>query len=179
VVNMPAVLSRASFTIVEQPIARFLAQYGLDIRDLFAGPQHLRTKMEQKSLPAALSERFDETEAALRTMMKAYEGPLSRLDSTLIDALHSSERKMLHQLEQLKGKVARAENFRSGILGRHEQILLDSLYPSGGLQERTLCALPMLAELGPEFLDKLTALALTSGPADSESCAAQHQVLHV
>ncbi len=176
-VGMPAILPRASFTIVEQPIARFLAQYGLDIRDLLAGPQHLRAKMEQKSLPAALASRFEETESALRDMMKAYEEPLTRLDSTLIEALHASERKMLHQIEQLKGKVARAENFRSGILDRHERILLDSLYPGGGLQERTHCALPLLASLGPEFLDKLTSLAETPGSANNSPCANQHHVL--
>jgi bacillithiol synthase len=177
--SMPAVLPRASFTIIEQPIARFLAQYGLGIGDLFAGPQHLRTKMEQKSLPAALSARFEETESALRAMMKACEEPLARLDSTLIEALHASERKMLHQIEQLKGKVARAENFRSGILDRHERILLDSLYPSGGLQERTLCAVPLIAALGPEFLDQLAALASTSGSADNRSCGNQHNVLYI
>jgi bacillithiol synthase len=178
-VRMPAVLSRASFTIVEQPVARFLAQYGLDIRDLFAGSQHLRSKMEQKSLPVALSALFDETEASLRGMLKAYEDPLSRLDSTLVEALRASERKMLHQIEQLKGKVARAENFRSGVLDRHERILLDSLYPSGGLQERTLCILPMLAAFGPEFLDKLTALASSPDSAGSRSCENQHHVLYV
>lgn len=176
-VGMPAILPRASFTIVEQPNARFLAQYGLDIRDLLAGPQRLRARMEQKSLPDALAGRFEETESALRDMMKGYEEPLTRLDSTLIEALRASERKMLHQIEQLKGKVARAENFRSGILDRHERILLDSLYPNGGLQERTHCALPLLASLGPEVLDKLTALASSSGSADSSSCANQHQVL--
>lgn len=176
-VKMPAVLSRASFTIIEQPIARFLAHYGLDIRDLFAGSQHVRAKMEQKSLPAGLSTQFEETEAALRTMMKAYEEPLARLDSTLIEALRASERKIQHQIEQLKGKVARAENFRSGVLDRKERILIDSLYPGGGLQERTHCALPLIASLGPEFLDELTTLAGTPGTSESRSCATQHQVL--
>ncbi len=74
--RMPAILPRASFTIVEPPVARFLSQYGLDMRDLLAGPQHLRAKMEQKSLPSALAGQFDESEAALRTMLKAYEEPL-------------------------------------------------------------------------------------------------------
>ena len=175
--RMPAILPRASFTIVEQPIARFLAQYGLEIRDLLAGPQHLRAKMEQKSLPAELSSRFDGSEAGIRAMVQAYEEPLGRLDSTLLEALHASERKMLHQIEQLRGKVARAENFRSGVLDRHERILLDSLYPSGGLQERTLCALPMLASIGPSFLDDLTALASTPDSPGSGSCANQHHVL--
>jgi bacillithiol synthase len=177
--RMSAILPRASFTIVEPAIARFLAQYDLEIRDLFAGPQHLRAKMEQKSLPVALSSRFDESDAAIRTMLKAYEEPLGRLDSTLLEALHASERKMLHQIEQLKGKVARAENFRSGILDRHERILLDSLYPSGGLQERTLCALPLLASIGPSLLDDLTALASIPDSPDTRSCANQHHVLYV
>ena len=84
---------------------------------------------------------------------------------------------MLHQIEQLRGKVARAENFRSGILDRKERILLDSLYPSGGLQERTLCALPMLASIGPSLLDDLTALASIADSADGRSCANQHHVL--
>jgi bacillithiol biosynthesis cysteine-adding enzyme BshC len=175
--RMPAILPRASFTIVEPPIARFLAQYGLEIRDLLAGSQHLRAKMEQKSLPAELSSRFDGSEAGIRAMIKAYEEPLGRLDSTLLEALHASERKMLHQIEQLRGKVARAENFRSGILDRHERILLDSLYPSGGLQERTLCVLPMLASIGPSLLDDLTALAATTDSADNRSCTNQHHVL--
>jgi bacillithiol biosynthesis cysteine-adding enzyme BshC len=176
-VKMPAVVSRASFTIIDQPIVRFLAHYSLDIRDLFAGPQHLRAKMEQKSLPAGLSTQFEETELSLRAMMKPYEEPLARLDSTLIEALRASERKMLHQIEQLKGKVARAENFRSGVLDRKERILIDSLYPDGGLQERTHCALPLLASLGPEFLDELTTFAATPGGSESGSCADQHQVL--
>ncbi|HXO43855.1 MAG TPA: bacillithiol biosynthesis cysteine-adding enzyme BshC [Candidatus Cybelea sp.] len=177
--RMTAIVPRASFTIIEPPIARFLAQYGLEIRDLFAGPQHLRAKMEQKSLPAALSSRFDESERAIRSMLQGYEEPLGRLDSTLLEALHASERKMLHQIEQLKGKVARAENFRSGILDRHERILLDSLYPGGGLQERTLCALPLLASIGPGLLDDLAALASIPDSPDSHSCANQHHVLAI
>jgi bacillithiol synthase len=176
-VKMPAVLPRASFTVIEPPIARFLSHYGLDIRDLFAGPQHLRAEMEQKSLPAGLSTQFEETEAALRNMMGAYQEPLARLDSTLIEALRASERKMLHQIEQLKGKVARAENFRSGVLDRKERILIDSLYPDGGLQERTHSALPFIASLGPEFLDELTTLAGTPGSGERRSCSTQHQIL--
>jgi len=175
--RMPAILPRASFTIVEPPIARLLAQYGIDIRDLFAGPQHLRAKMEQRSLPAALSGRFDESEAALRTMLQAYEEPLKRLDSTLLESLHGAERKMLHQIEQLKGKVARAENVRSGILDRHERILLNSLYPNGALQERSLCLLPFLAAHGIALLDDLARLAEIPASRTTDSCAYGHRIV--
>jgi bacillithiol biosynthesis cysteine-adding enzyme BshC len=175
--RMPAILPRASFTIVEPPIARFLAQYDLDIRDILSGVQHLRAKMVQKSLTAGLASRFEAGETALRSMLGEYEEPLRRLDPTLVEALHASERKMLHQFEQLRAKAGRAENFRSGVLERHERILVDALYPDGGLQERTLCALPMLASNGLGLLDNLLRLSSSADSADGPSCAHQHHVL--
>ena len=174
---MPAILPRASFTIIDPAIARFLAQYGLHLRDLLAGRQQLRSKMEQQSLPGALSSRFDASEEEVRRLMKSFEEPLAKLDPTLMESLHTAEAKVLHQITQLKGKVARAENFRSGVLDRHEKILTDSLTPNGELQERTLCLLPQLAAHGPDLLDKLTSMSSVAGSGEGHSCAAQHQIL--
>jgi len=175
--RMPAVLPRASFTIVEPPIARFLAQYGLEIRNFLRGSQHVRAQMEQKALPDSLAARFDKSEQDLSALLKSYGEPLGRLDSTLLDALDVAERKMLYQFSQLKAKVARAENFRSGVLDRHERILLDALYPNGELQERTLSALPFIAAYGPAFLDDLASLASVAGSESARSCVYQHHVL--
>jgi len=175
--RMPAILPRASFTIVEPPIARFLAQYGLEIRDFLHGSQHVRAQMEQKALPDALVARFDKSEEEISALLKSYREPLGRLDSTLLDALEVAERKMLYQFSQLKAKVARAENFRSGVLDRHERILLDALYPNGELQERTLSALPFIATYGPGFLDDLAARTSVAGSESARSCVYQHHVL--
>ncbi|HEY6442760.1 MAG TPA: bacillithiol biosynthesis cysteine-adding enzyme BshC [Candidatus Acidoferrales bacterium] len=166
--RMPAILPRGSFTIVEPPIARFLEQYQLEFRDILAGPQHLRAKMEQKFMPGDLAARFDAGESALRDLLAQYDDPLKSLDPTLVDALRASEQKMLHQFTQLKAKVARAINFRSGVLDRHQRILLDALHPAGDLQERTLSALPFLASHGPQLLDEL---AMSSCPPASANSA--------
>lgn len=176
--RMPAVLPRASFTIIEPGIARFLDQYGLGIRDMLAGPQHVRTRMEQKALPDAVAREFQSGEETLRTLLRGYEAPLAQLDSTLVGALRSTEEKMLHQFNQLRAKVGRAENFRSGVLDRHERILFDSVCPDGHLQERTLCALPWLAAHGPELLDEVSRRSSISGGTDDPSCAHKHQVLY-
>jgi bacillithiol synthase len=175
--RMPAILPRASFTLIEPAIARFMSQYGLDIRDIFAGSQRLRATMEQKSVPGDLAKRFDAGEESLRTLLASYEEPLQRLDPTLLEALHAMEGKVLHLFGQLKGKIGRAQNFRSGVLDRHQKILLDSLYTGGELQERSLCLLPFLATHGPGLLDDLTSLATVADSADGRSCAHQHHVL--
>jgi uncharacterized protein YllA (UPF0747 family) len=169
--RMPAILPRASFTIVEPPIARFLEQYELDFRDILAGPQHLRAKMEQKFMPSELASRFDIGETTLRDLLAQYDEPLKSLDPTLVDALRSSEQKMFHQFTQLKAKVARAINFRSGVLDRHQRILLDALHPAGDLQERTLSALPFLAAHGPQLLDELAIFSCPPAPANSAIAA--------
>jgi len=175
--RMPAILPRSSFTIVEPAIARFLDQYGLQISDLFGGSQHMRSAMERKSLPSELAARFHASEETLRSMLKSYEEPLERLDATLVEALHNAERKILHQFDQVKGKVARAENFRSGVLDRHERILIDSLYPDGGLQERTLCALPLLASNGPALLDDLARFSSIADSGGGSPCGYGHHAL--
>ena len=188
--RMPAILPRASFTLVEPPIARLLKKYGLDFRDVMRGRQHLRGRMEMKSLPRALAGRFATDEKALRRLLAAYRKPLAHLDKTLAGALDSTERKILHQFLKLKGKAGRAENFRTGILDRHERILVDALYPHRGLQERTLSCLPALAAYGPELLDDLAGVSVISGPdvetvagsddgvaAKAQACSHQHHVL--
>ena len=172
--RMPAILSRESFTLVEPPLARLLKKYDLEVRDVFGGRQRLRTKMEQKSLPRHLARRFESGEKALRKLLEAYRKPLQRLDRTLTGALDLSERKMLYQFLKLKGKSGRAEGLRTGVLDRHERLLLNSLYPQHGLQERSLCFLPFLAAFGPELLDNL---ARFCGPNAASQHAPQHHIL--
>jgi hypothetical protein len=94
-----------------------------------------------------------------------------------LGVLQSTENKMLYQFAKLKGKAAEAENFRTGVLDRHERILLDALYPHRGLQERSLCALPFLAEYGLEFIDDLARVIVGADSSGNSACAQQHHVL--
>jgi bacillithiol biosynthesis cysteine-adding enzyme BshC len=171
--RMPAILPRSSFTLIEPPVARLLKKYSLAFEDILAGRQLVRAKMEQTSLPRALAKKFEAHEKSLHKLLAAYRDPLKKLDKTLLGALDSAEKKMLFQFAKLKGKAGRAENLRTGVLDRHERILLDALYPHRDLQERLLGALPFLSAYGPD----LVATLADSGAEQSSSCAHQHRVL--
>jgi bacillithiol synthase len=175
--RMPAILPRASFTIVEAPIARLLSKYSLDVRDVFRGRQYLRAKMEMQSLPRALARRFEKDEKTIRRLLSSYEAPIKTLDMTLTGSLQSAELKMLYQFGKLKAKAGRAEGLRTGVLDRHECILVDSLYPNHGLQERSLCGLPFLAAYGKEFFEELAKLISMPPVSEGSSCSFQHHVL--
>ncbi|HEX2712095.1 MAG TPA: bacillithiol biosynthesis cysteine-adding enzyme BshC, partial [Candidatus Acidoferrales bacterium] len=167
--RMPAVLPRASFTLVEPHIARLLKKHHLELPDVLCGRQRLRAKMEREFVPKGLAQRFDAGEKALGALLRGFRRPLSKLDKTLLGALSTAERKMLHQFRSMRGKAARAVNLRTGVLDAHERQLTDALYPHRGLQERTLCFLPMLARHGDTLLDELA--------ERSSLGATQHQVV--
>jgi len=174
--RMPAIVPRASFTVVEPGMAELLSTYDLDIRDFFLGRQHLSAKMEERFLPPDLANRFDRDRARLCGLLESYTDPVKKLDPTLLGVIESVKQNMLDQFEKLRGKVSRVESLRTGLLDAQEEILLNSLYPNKRLQERILCPLPLLAEYGLGFLEVLTRASGRLGSPDDSVCA-QHHVL--
>ncbi len=153
--RMPAILPRASFTIVESVVQRLLKRYDLSMQDIFAGRQFLLAKMERQNLPRGVAARFTAEEKKLTKMLESLRKPIGKLDSTLVGALDTAQRKMLYQFGKLRAKSGRAEGFRTGILTKHEQSIRDALDPQNALQERSLNLLPFLARNGLDLLDSL------------------------
>ncbi|MCU1343279.1 MAG: hypothetical protein JWN92_2702 [Candidatus Acidoferrum typicum] len=150
----PAILPRAAFTLVTAHVATLLKKYKLDVRDVFAGRQKLRAKMESQVLPRELAERFAEGERNLTSLLRELREPLAKLDQTLTGALDTAAEKMLHQFNSVRAKAGRAEGFRTGVLDSHEREITSLLFPNDELQERSLSVLPFLAANGVELLDQ-------------------------
>jgi len=161
--RMPAVVPRASFTLVEAHVARLLKKYGIEVRDVWRGRQHLRARLEREFLPRGLTKQFDSGEKSIRGILEKLRRPIGKLDRTLLGAVDTAERKMLYQFLRLRGKAGRAENFRTGVLDTHERILVDALYPHHGLQERSIGLPHFLAAHGLDLLDSLESRAASGG----------------
>jgi uncharacterized protein YllA (UPF0747 family) len=153
--RMPAILPRASFTIIEPEIARILTRYDLNPTDVFAGKQSLSAQMERRHIPRGLAAKFSAEQKKLERMLADLRKPLTKLDPTLVGALETSARKILFQLEKLRRKAGRASDFRAGILAKHETAILTALYPQHALQERSLSLIPFLARHGDDLLEAL------------------------
>jgi len=151
----PAILPRAAFTLVTSHVANLLKKYNVDVRDVFAGRQKLRPKLEAEVLPRELTERFAEGERKLQGLLEALREPLAKLDQTLTGALDTAAEKMLYQFNSVRSKAGRAEGFRTGVLDSHEREIMSLLLPENALQERSLSLLPFLAANGLELLDRL------------------------
>jgi bacillithiol biosynthesis cysteine-adding enzyme BshC len=151
----PVILPRASFTLVEPEVARLLKRYKLEPADVFAGAQSLAEKMERRFIAPDLSARFDAEQKKLERMLADLRSLIEQLDPTLTGALDTAAKKMHFQLDKLRRKVGRAAGFRTGLLSKHERIILAALFPQHGLQERTLSLIPALARHGKGLFDTL------------------------
>jgi len=146
------IVPRFSATIVEAKPKALLERYGLGLPDLFHGPEALREHMASRTLPKELQSAFDQAETSLEKSLAAIREGLARLDSTLVDSATNAASKMQHQLTQLRSRAARAELRQTEVLGRHAELLSNSLYPNKTLQEREIAGIHFVARQGPDFL---------------------------
>jgi uncharacterized protein YllA (UPF0747 family) len=151
----PAILPRASFTIVPQHISNLLKKYNLNAADVLQGRAKLRARMEAEALPEEMTTRFEEGEKTLKGLVKSLRDPITKLDQTLLGALDNTAEKLLYTWNGLRAKAGRAEGFRTGVLNAHEAEITSWLFPNNALQERSFGLLTFLAADGPELLDEL------------------------
>ena len=112
----------------------------------------VRETLAKHTLPPDLQTAFDRAESSLQQSLGAIQQSLERLDKTLVEAATNAGSKMQHQLEQLRSRAARAELRQSEILGRHAELLSNTLYPNKVLQEREIGGVYFVARHGTELL---------------------------
>lgn len=149
------ILPRFSATIIETKPQGLLERYGLALTDIFQGPDGLREALAKHALPSDLQAAFDQAESSLKQSLESIQQSLERLDKTLVEAAANAGSKMQHQLEQLRSRAARAELRQSEILGRHAELLTNTLYPNKVLQEREIGGIYFVARHGVELLRNL------------------------
>ena len=96
----PAILPRASFTLVPSHVSNLLKKYNLDAREILQGRHKLRARLEAEALPEALSARFDEGEQAIKALVEGLREPLTKLDQTLVGALDTASEKILYPIQR-------------------------------------------------------------------------------
>jgi bacillithiol synthase len=149
------ILPRFSATILEAKPQALLERYSLTVPEIFQGPEALREVLAKHTLPSELQNAFDRAELSLKQSLDSIQQSLERLDKTLVEAAANAGSKMQHQLEQLRSRAARAELRQSEVLGRHAELLGNTLYPNKVLQEREIGGIYFVARHGVELLRNL------------------------
>jgi bacillithiol biosynthesis cysteine-adding enzyme BshC len=160
----PVFFPRAAFTLVDHRIQRLLDKYRLSVEDVWLGEEHLSRKIAAMGLAEGWSERFEQAQQEMASLLARLRGDIERLDPTLLEALQHAQEKIHYQMDRLLGKVNRAGLARSELLQRHAQALNRFLMPQKDLQERRVGGAYFLGRAGYELLARLLSQIQTDRP---------------
>jgi bacillithiol biosynthesis cysteine-adding enzyme BshC len=165
------VVPRIFATLIEPRIAKLMDRYQLSLPDLFNTPEKTRELVASRALPDSILESFDLAAEHVEKALALIQGPLEKLDKTLIDAAENAGSKMRYQLQGIRDKAARAEARKNTEVLRHADELIAALYPSKELQEREIGAAYFLLKYGKSVLDQIKAAVRTG--------CGEHQVIRI
>ncbi len=146
------VIARFSASLIEHKVKQLLDRYRLSLPDVFCTSDQLREKLAGHSLSREIQRSFDEAGAGMQRALEDIREKLAALDKTLVDSANHAAEKMKYQLTQLRARAARAELRHHEVLGRHADLLSNTLYPNKTLQEREVAGVYFLARHGLSLL---------------------------
>jgi uncharacterized protein YllA (UPF0747 family) len=149
------IVPRASVTLIEPGVARLLEKFSLQPQQVFVPAEEFRLTVTRTQLPKGVQIAFTDAEAHLASHLETLEERVAEEDPTLRDAARNAGKKMRYQLRRLAKRAAGAHLRREQDLDRQLRRLSASLYPNGGLQERTLAGAYFLAKYGTALLATL------------------------
>lgn len=159
--QMPLILPRMSFTIVEGTLQKHMDKYGLTFTDVHQGLEQKRKDWLKAQDELELGRRFEEVKQAFTAMYEPLIEQLGSIQAGLLKLGGNNKEKILDQIAFLQGKAQDAmEKQNEAALRQWERIEL-SLMPLGKPQERVYNIMYYLNRYGLAWLDELMAI-----PAD-------------
>jgi len=165
------IVPRIFATLIEPRAAKLLDRYQLSLADMLNTPEKTRELVAARALPDSILKSFDSAAEHLEQALALLQGPLEKLDRTLVDAAENAGSKMRYQLQGVRDKAARAEARKNTEVLRHADELITALYPNKELQEREVGAAYFLLKYGPGVVEQVKATAQTG--------CGEHQVIRV
>jgi bacillithiol biosynthesis cysteine-adding enzyme BshC len=153
--ELPCVLPRASFTIIEGRHQKTLKKHGLELKDFFEGLHPAITKVVEESLDRETAKAFAETERTLAEQLDNLETSLRRADPTLSASIKRARAKIIYQIEHLRTQFIHASARREETVFRQVERAYQTLLPDKNLQERELNVYYFLARYGHSLIDEL------------------------
>jgi bacillithiol synthase len=147
------IFHRESVTIIEPKHARTLENYELKFEDVFRGFDALLPEIIERVIDPETPRIFADVEERINTELNRLDRHLSSIDPTLAESLAKRRRKIIYHIGALRTKFERARIEKDEIADRRLHSLFTSLFPNGGLQERTLNFTSFANHYGLQFVD--------------------------
>ncbi|GGF77894.1 putative cysteine ligase BshC [Paenibacillus albidus] len=156
--QMPLILPRMSFTVVEGTLHKHIEKYGLAFADVVTGLDAKRQEWLAAQDELQLGVRFEETKKAFTAMYEPLIEQLGTIQAGLLKLGNSNKDKIVDQISFLQAKAQDAMEKQNEAALRQWERIERSLMPQGKPQERVYNIMFYLNRYGPAWLDELMAV---------------------
>lgn len=150
-VTMPVIASRASFTVVERPQARFLERYEVPFAGLASDDESILNDIVRSQTPPQLEEDLNRAKSCIQDITEALARDLAAVDGSLAPMVKSTRGKLLHHIKELETKALRAVKRKNETVQQQFFATRTALFPGFTMQERKLSPLGYLNKYGWHF----------------------------
>lgn len=154
-VPMPLMYQRATATIVDSNVMRFLARHDLRLESLRPQDEGTLNQLLEAQIPPAVAMSMDEAVRAVSERMETLARTVVPLDPTLEGAARSAAGRMQDDLKKLHAKIVQAMKRKDETVRRQFKNAQAQAFPGGHPQERALGFVYFLNKYGTDLVDRL------------------------
>ena len=153
-ISFPVLIRRNSALFIDGGSAKRLDKLGLSAADIFKEVEDLIKDYVRKNTENEIS--LSQEKAQLEGLFNQIEQKAREVDPTLVKAFAAEKARQMNSLQQLEGKLMRAEKQRHDTAINQMRALKEKLFPgNNGLQERHDNFMMFYLKHGPAFIDLL------------------------
>jgi len=154
--DMPLLLPRKSYTLIEGTVAKHMRKYGLTLEDVFNRFEERKQAWLKEQDNLGIAERFAWAKDKLREDYQPIVDLVSSINPGMAKLAGVNLMKIMEQAEFLEARSTEAYQAQFDASIRQWDRIVLSLNPGGKLQERVYNLLPYLVKYGNSWLWELT-----------------------
>lgn len=153
-ITMPVIFPRASASILESKISKFMHNYGVSFEDIFSH-KVLVSKVVDKLSEVKIEDEISKAQDDFNKIFYDLKNMTAKVDQTLLNAVEGMKDRLNQNVEQFKGKLINAQAKKSDTTTNQIDKVTNNIYPGGNLQERVINISYFLNKYDTSFIKKL------------------------
>lgn len=153
-ITMPVIFPRASATIIEGKISKFMSNFNVKLEDIFHH-SFLVSKVVEKLSEVKVEDEVSKYIDEMNKIFYDMKNMTVKVDQTLLNTVDNIKEKTKQSIEQFKGKLINAQARKSDTTTSQIDKVENNIFPNHNLQERVINITYFLNKYDEEFMKKL------------------------
>lgn len=151
-VQMPHIMPRFSFILLEPKVQRLMKKYDIDINKVSNDMNHFIREQIRKTHNLELENEFQQIKNQITSSSDIILNQMDAIDPTLKSVVQKTFENVAGTIKKLQNRILRRIEEKESLAVQHFTEIHQSLFPNENPQERVISSIYFLNKYGPEWL---------------------------